>query len=65
MGKVEKNLTSEIIRIASNSQKSLRQIKQELDSSVSRETIRQVLVKSIYIKRESLFFPHRKTLEPC
>lgn len=41
----------EIVRAASNSQKSLRNIKQELDLNVSRETIRQVLVKSPFIKR--------------
>ena len=41
----------EIVRIASNSQKPLQQIRQELNLSVCRETIRQVLVKSPYIKR--------------
>lgn len=40
-----------IVRTASNSQKSLAQIKQELNLSVCRETIRQVLIKSPYIKR--------------
>lgn len=40
-----------IVRIASNSAKSLMQIKQELNLSVSRETVRQVLVKSPFIKR--------------
>lgn len=41
----------EIVRTASNSQKSLKQIKQELNLNVCRETIRQVLVQSPYIKR--------------
>ena len=40
----------EIVRIASNSQKPLQQIKQELNLSVCRETICQALVKSPYIK---------------
>jgi IS30 family transposase len=41
----------EIVRMASNTSKSLAQIKQNLKLDVSRETIRQVLVKSPYIKR--------------
>lgn len=41
----------EIFRNASNSMKSLKQIKQELNLDVSRETVRQVLVKSSHIKK--------------
>lgn len=43
-----------IVNTASNSTKSLRQIKAELDLNVSRETIRQVLVKNPNICRQKM-----------